>query len=206
MAGSLRRHSRSSTAAGGLGVDELRDQVRRIRELQPRHRIRILAAAECDILAGGTMDVPDEVLQELDVVPAAVHSRLRQSREEMTARIVRALANPHVDVLVHPTGRLIGSRDPDDADMDAVLAAARQHGKAVEVDASPDRLDLDDAHARRATGPGVPVAISTDARHLSNLDNLDLGLAAARRAWMGPAHVLNARPLADLLAWTHRTP
>lgn len=199
-------HSRSSTVAGGLGVDELRDQVRRIGELQRRYRIRILAGTECDILADGTMDFPDEVLQELDVVLAAVHSRFRQSRAEMTARIVRALANPHVDIPVHPTGRLIGSRDPYDVDMDAVLAAARQHGKAVEINASPDRLDLDEVHARRAAELGVPLSISTDAHYLSNLDNLDLGLAVARRAWIGPAHVLNARPLADLLAWTHRAP
>jgi DNA polymerase (family 10) len=198
-------HSASSTIAGGLTADELRLQVRKIRELQPRHAIRILAGTECDILADGTMDFPDDLLQELDVVLAAVHSRFKQSREEMTARIVRALGHPHVDILVHPTGRLIGSRDPYDVDMDAVLAAARAHGKAVEINASPDRLDLGDVHARRAGELGIPIAISTDTHYLSNLDNLELGLAVARRAWIGAARVLNARPLPELLAWAQRT-
>jgi DNA polymerase (family X) len=194
-------HSRSLAIAGGLGVDELRAQVAAIRALQPRFRIRILAGTECDILADGTLDFPDEVLAELDVVLAAVHSRFKQPREEMTARIVRALGNPWMNVLVHPTGRLIGSREPYDVDLDAVFEAARRHGKAVEINASPDRLDLSDAHARRAAALGVPIAISTDTHYLRELDHMDLGVGVARRAWIEPPQVLNARPLADLLAW-----
>jgi DNA polymerase (family X) len=194
-------HSRSLTIAGGLSVDELRTQIAAIRALQPRFRIRILAGTECDILADGTLDFPDEVLAELDVVLAAVHSRFKQPRAEMTARIVRALGNPWVNVLAHPTGRRIGSREPYDVDLDAVLAAAREHGKAVEINASPERLDLSDVHARRAGAVGVPVAISTDTHYLRELDNVDLGVAMARRAWLGPDQVLNARPLASLLAW-----
>src|SRR5262245_37617519 len=194
-------HSQSSAIARGLTVDQLRAQVETIRQLQPRFKIRILTGTECDILADGTMDFPDEVLGELDIVLAAVHSRFRQTREEMTARIVRALENPHVDVLVHPTGRLLGSREPYDVDLESVFGTARQHGKAVEINASPDRLDLADVHARRAADLGVPVAVSTDTHYLSNLDNLELGLGVARRAWIGPAQVLNARPLDDLLAW-----
>ena len=186
-------------------MDQLRAQVETIRQLQPGFKIRILTGTECDILADGTMDFPDEVLGELDIVLAAVHSRFRQTREEMTARIVRALENPHVDVLVHPTGRLLGSREPYDVDLESVFGAARQHGKAVEINASPDRLDLADVHARRAADLGVPVAVSTDTHYLSNLDNLELGLGVARRAWIGPAQVLNARPLDDLLAWRSRT-
>lgn len=199
-------HSKSSTVAGGLTVDELRAQVGKIRELQPRCKIRILTGTECDILADGTMDFPDEVLAELDIVLAAVHSRFTQTRAEMTARIVRALGNSHVDLLVHPTGRLIGSRDPYEVDLDAVFAGARRHGKAIEINASPDRLDLGDAHARRAAELGIPIAIDTDTHYLGNLDHLELGLAVARRAWIGPAQVLNARPLADLLAWSRRAP
>jgi DNA polymerase (family 10) len=195
-------HSKSSAIAGGLTVEALRAQRARIRELQPHHKIRILAGSECDILADGTMDFPDEVLGELDVVLAAVHSRFHQSRAEMTNRIRRALANPHVDILVHPTGRLIGSRDPYDVDMEAVLAAAREHGKAVEINCSPDRLDLNDVHARRAADLGIPIAISTDTHHLANLDSLELGLGVARRAWIGPGQVLNTRPVDALLAWT----
>jgi DNA polymerase (family 10) len=194
-------HSRSLTIAGGLGVDELRAQIAAIRALQPRFRIRILAGSECDILADGTLDFPDEVLAELDVVLAAVHSRFKQPRAEMTARIVRALGNPWVNVLAHPTGRRIGSREPYDVDLDAVLAAAREHGKAVEINASPERLDLSDVHARRAGAVGVPVAISTDTHYLRELDNVDLGVAMARRAWLEPGQVLNAQPLPSLLAW-----
>ncbi len=194
-------HSRSLTIANGLDVDRLRSQVAAIRALQPRFRIRILAGTECDILADGALDFPDAVLAELDVVLAAVHSRFKQPRAEMTARIVRALGNPWVNVLVHPTGRLIGSREPYDVDLDAVLAAARAHGKAVEINASPDRLDLSDVHARRAGALGVPVAINTDTHYLRELDNLALGVAVARRAWLGPEQVLNTRPLDALLAW-----
>lgn len=198
-------HSRSTAIAGGLSIEELRAQVRRIRELQPRFRVRILAGTECDILGDGTLDFPDEVLGELDFVVASVHGRLGQSREQMTARVVRALENPHVRVLGHPTGRLIGSREPYALDLEAVFAAARRHGKAIEINASPDRLDLADVHARRAGELGVPIAVSTDTHSLSNLDFMRYGIAVARRAWLSPAQVLNTRPLADLLAWASRT-
>jgi len=197
-------HSRSDTIAGGLSIDELRAQVRQIRQLQASHRIRILAASECAILADGTMDFPDEVLDELDIVLAAVHSRFKQTREEMTARIVRALGHPKVHVLAHPTGRLLGSRDPYDVDLEAVFAAARRHGKALEINASPERLDFADVHARRAAELGIPIAINTDTHYLTNFDNLALGVAVARRAWIGPSQVLNARPLAELVGWTQR--
>ena len=195
-------HSQSTAIAGGLTVDRLRAQIETIRALQPRYRIRILTGCECDILADGTMDFPDDVLGELDVVLAAVHSRFKQSRADMTARIVRALANPHVDVLAHPTGRLIGSREPYDVDLEAVFAAARAHGTAIEINSSPDRLDLSDTHTRRAAALGIPIAISTDTHYLSELDHLELGIGVARRAWLTPAQVLNTRSLADLLAWT----
>jgi DNA polymerase (family X) len=194
-------HSRASTIARGLGPDALRAQIRAIRELQPRYRIRILAGTECDILADGSMDFPDELLAECDVVLGAVHARFKQDGPAMTRRIVRGLGNPWRNVLVHPTGRLIGSREPYDVDLEAVFAAARQHGKAVEINGSPDRLDLGDVHARRAGELGIPIAVSTDTHSLSNLDFLELGLGVARRAWLTPAHVLNTRPLADLLAW-----
>ena len=197
-------HSRSDTIAGGLSIDELRAQIQQIRQLQASHRIRILAASECAILADGTMDFPDEVLDELDVVLAAVHSRFKQTREEMTTRIVRALGHPKVHILAHPTGRRLGSRDPYDVDMEAVFAAARQHGKALEINASPERLDLADVHARRAAELSIPIAINTDTHYLNNFDNLALGVAVARRAWIGPSQVLNARPLAELVGWTQR--
>jgi DNA polymerase (family 10) len=194
-------HSRSLTIAGGLSIDELRAQRAAIRALQPRFSIRILAGTECDILADGGLDFPDEVLAELDVVVAAVHSRFKQSRQEMTARIVRALGNPWLNVLAHPTGRRLGSREPYDVDLDAGFDAARRHGKAVEINSSPERLDLADVHARRAAALGVPIAISTDTHYLRELDQVELGLGVARRAWIEPRQVLNARPLDELLAW-----
>jgi DNA polymerase (family X) len=194
-------HSRSTTIAGGLGVEELRAQIAAIRELQPRFRIRILTGSECDILADGTLDFPDEVLAELDVVLAAVHSRFKQSREAMTSRIVRALGHPRVNVLVHPTGRRLNTREPYDVDLEAVFAAARTHGKAVEINSSPERMDLSDVNARRAGALGLPVAVSTDTHSLRELDHLELGIGIARRAWLPPEQVLNTRPLDDLLAW-----
>ena len=197
-------HSRSLTIAGGLSVEELRAQRAKIAELQPRHRIRILSGSECDILEDGRLDFPDEILAELDVVLGAVHSRFKQSRPEMTARIVRALGHPHLDILAHPTGRKIGSREPYDVDMEAVFAAAKAHGKAIEINASPERLDMSDVHARRAAALGIPVPISTDTHYLSELDWTELGCAVARRAWIGPDQVLNTRSLEELLAWTRR--
>jgi len=194
-------HSRSTTIAGGLGVEELRAQIAAIRALQPRFRIRILTGSECDILADGTLDFPDEVLAELDVVLAAVHSRFKQSREAMTSRIVRALGHPRVNVLVHPTGRRLNTREPYDVDLEAVFAAARTHGKAVEINSSPERMDLSDVNARRAGALGLPVAVSTDTHSLRELDHLELGIGIARRAWLPPEQVLNTRPLDDLLAW-----
>jgi DNA polymerase (family X) len=194
-------HSRSTTIAGGLGVEELRAQIAAIRALQPRFRIRILTGSECDILADGTLDFPDEVLAELDVVLAAVHSHPKQSREAMTSRIVRALGHPRVNVLVHPTGRRLNTREPYDVDLEAVFAAACAHGKAVEINSSPERMDLSDVNARRAGALGLPVAVSTDTHSLRELDHLELGIGIARRAWLPPGQVLNTRPLDDLLAW-----
>jgi DNA polymerase (family 10) len=198
-------HSQSTAIANGLTVEQLRAQRRLIDEIQPRFKIRILAGSECDILADGRMDFPDDVLAELDVVLAAVHSRFKQDRAAMTSRIVRALEHPHVDILVHPTGRRLGTREPYDVDLDAVFAAAKAHGKAVEINSSPERLDLPDAHARRAAEHGIPIAISTDTHGLSELDHIDLGITTARRAWIGPDQVLNTRPLDALLAWTRRS-
>jgi len=194
-------HSRSSTIARGLTPEQVRDQIRQIRALQPKHRIRILAGSECDILADGSMDFPDEVLAELDVVLAAVHSRFKQPGPEMTARICRALENPHVRILAHPTGRLLGSREPYEVDLERVFAVAKQYGKAVEINSSPWRLDLKDVHARRARDLGVMVSIDTDTHYLSELDNIALGVSTARRAWIAPGDVVNTLPLAQLLEW-----
>jgi DNA polymerase (family 10) len=197
-------HSRSSTVARGLTPERLRDQLRKIRALQRRHRIRILTGSECDILSDGTMDFPDDLLRELDLVLAAVHSRFKQPGPEMTARICRALENPHVRVLVHPTGRLLGSREPYDVDLEQVFQTAKRLDKAVEINGSPWRLDLRDVHARRARDLGLQLAVDTDTHYLTELENMALGVATARRAWIGPDQVLNALPLPRLLEWARR--
>jgi DNA polymerase (family 10) len=195
-------HSPSARVAGGLTVDELRAHVRKIRVLQRKHpEIAILAATECDIRADGTLDYPDGVLGELDLVVAAVHSNFKQSKGQMTGRICAALANPYVNILAHPTGRLLGEREPYPVNLEQVFKTAKGHGKAVEINCHPERLDLDDVHARRAGELGVLVAINTDAHMLDHLGNIELGVATARRAWLGTDTVVNTWPTRKLLAW-----
>ncbi|HET7874382.1 MAG TPA: DNA polymerase/3'-5' exonuclease PolX [Methylomirabilota bacterium] len=197
-------HSKSATVAGGLTVDELLAHVKKIREVARRHpKITVLAGSECDILQDGAMDYPDKVLAQLDVVVAAVHSRFKQPRTEMTRRICRALENPYVNILAHPTGRLIGSRDPYDVDLDEVFQAAKRHGKAIEINSYPERLDLNDVHARRAGELGVLIAINTDTHFLDHLENMTLGVATARRGWTEAARVINTWPVRKLLQWAH---
>jgi DNA polymerase (family 10) len=196
-------HSPSARVAGGLTVDELRAHVARIRAVQRKYpRITVLAGSECDILPDGNLDYPDEVLAELDLVVAAAHSGFKRSRAEMTRRLCRALEHPRVHILAHPTGRLIGQRAPYDLDLDRVLQTAREHGKAVEINAYPQRLDLSDVQARRARELGTLVAIDSDAHVLDHLRNLELGVATARRGWIEKGQVLNARPARALVAWT----
>lgn len=196
-------HSRSAIVAGGLSVDELAAHVATIRALRRKHPgLTLLAGTECDILPDGALDYPDEVLAGLDLVVAAVHSGFKQTRAQMTRRICSALANPAVHVLAHPTGRLIGERDPYDVDLDQVLETARRHGKAVELNAYPQRLDLGDVQVRRARERGVLVAIDSDAHVLDHLDAIRLGVATARRGWLEKADVLNTRPARELVAWT----
>jgi len=198
-------HSRSATVAGGLSADELLAHVGAIRAVQKAFPgIAVLAGSECDILPDGAMDYPDEVLAELDIVLAAVHSRFKQPRVEMTKRICAALANPYVSILAHPTGRLIGEREAYDVDLDEVFRTAKRHGKAVEINSYPQRLDLNDLHARRAAELGVLIAIDTDTHVLAHLDNVGLGVSTARRAWIEASQVVNTWPLEKLVAWARR--
>ncbi len=200
-------HSRAATVAGGLSPDELLAHVDKIRAIQKKHPgITILAGSECDILPDGSIDYPDAVLAQLDLVLGAVHSRFKQSRAEMTRRICAALAHPQVNILAHPTGRLIGEREPYDVDLEEVLQAAKRHGKAVEINSYPQRLDLNDVQARRAGEPGVLLAINTDSHVLDHLENMELGVATARRARIEPAQVVNTWPVDELVSWARRTP
>jgi len=199
-------HSRSTRIAGGLTADEALAHVERIRAIGRKQRgITVLAGSECDILPDGSLDYPDDVLAQMDLVVAAVHSRFKQPRAEMTRRICRALENPYVNILAHPTGRLMGQREPYDVDLEAVFAAARRHGKALEINCYPERLDLNDVHARRARELGVLLAINTDTHALDQLDTMRLGVATARRAWVGPAEVINTWSLDKLRAWARKT-
>jgi DNA polymerase (family 10) len=199
-------HSRSTRIAGGLTAEEALAHVEKIRAVGRKQRgIAVLAGSECDILPDGSLDYPDDVLAQMDLVVAAVHSRFKQPRAEMTRRICRALENPYVNILAHPTGRLIGLREPYDVDLEAVFTAARRHGKALEINCYPERLDLNDVHARRAREMGVLLAINTDTHALDQLDTMRLGVATARRAWVEPAEVINTWPVGKLRAWARKT-
>jgi len=197
-------HSHSLGVVSGLRADDLRAQRAEIDALNRRlgGSFRVLACAEVEVLADGTLDFPDEVLAELDLVVASVHSGLRQSRERITARVLAAIHNPHIDIIAHPTGRLINEREPADLDMEAVFRAAAESGTALEINAYPQRLDLRDTHVRRAVELGVKLAINSDAHHVDGFDTLPLGVATARRGWASAADVINTWPLEELLRWT----
>lgn len=197
-------HSRSRP----LGLDEarLRAQRAEVRALDAKLRGRphLLAGVEVDILPDGSLDLDLEALAELDVVVASVHSHFDQPRREMTARLVRAIESGVVHVIGHPSGRVIGSRDACDLDLDAILAAARRYGVALEINAMPERLDLTDKAARCAKEAGVPVVISSDAHLASHLENLRYGVWVARRAWLEKGDVLDTRSCAELKRWLAR--
>jgi DNA polymerase (family 10) len=196
-------HSQSLGVAGGLSVEDLREQRQEIDAVQGEldDSIRLLQGAEVEMRADGSLDYPDEVLAELDVVIASLHMGLRQSRQKVTERTLNAIRNPHVDIIAHPTGRLIPDRQPADLDMDAILEAAAQHGVALEINAHPSRLDLNDIYARRAIELGVRLTINTDAHSDSDLDMLHFGVATARRAWAGAEQVINTWDSERLLDW-----
>lgn len=161
----------------------------------------ILQGSEVEIRADGSLDYPDAVLENLDIVFASLHVSLRQPREQITARLLNAMRNPHVDVIGHPTGRLIPDREGADLDMDAILRAAAESGVALEISAHPQRLDLNDMHARRAIELGIPLSINTDAHRPEEMDLMHFGVAIARRGWVEARHVINTWERQDLLAW-----
>ncbi len=165
----------------------------------------LLNGVEVDIRADGSLDLPDDVLAEMDIVIASVHSSFRQDRAVMTRRIIGALENPHVDMLAHPTCRKIGEREPVDVDLEAVYSTAAKHGKALEINAMPDRLDLKDLHAYRARELGVALAIGTDAHAAYHLGFMKFGIGVARRAWCQPHNILNTRPLKEVLSFLRRS-
>ncbi|HEX2254183.1 MAG TPA: DNA polymerase/3'-5' exonuclease PolX [Thermoanaerobaculia bacterium] len=202
----LTDHSKALPMVGGLGREELLAQWEEIDEVQARHpEIRLLRSLEIDILADGSLDLDDDLLARLDVVLVSVHSRFELPSGEQTARILAAVRHPEVNVLAHPLGRRIGHRKPMEYDVEAVLHACRAHGVAVECNASPERLDFPDIHLARARELGVPVVISTDAHSPRGLATMRYGVDQARRAGLEPHHVLNTRPLEEVLRFFAKT-
>lgn len=198
-------HSQAMAMVQGLTPERAREQWREIDEVRERvDGIEILRSVEIDILGDGTLDMPDEILEELDVVVVSVHSLMEQDEATMTRRVIDAISHPAVDILAHPTGRIINRREPFAMDVDAVLTAAVELGVAVELNANPNRLDLSDVHVHRARELGVPVVVSTDAHAPEGLGNMRFGIDQARRGWLGPGDVLNTRSLAELRAWLDR--
>lgn len=192
-------HTKAVRVAGGLTRGEFHRQFKAIERLQKRFpAITILKGAEVDILESGELDLDAATLAELDVVVVAVHSTFDLSRASMTKRIIRALRHPHVQILGHPTGRLIGKRQPYQVDVDQIFTAAADHGVALEINAQPERLDLDDVQARAALEAGVRLVINTDAHRIEELSYMRYGVDQARRGWCEAHHVLNTLPLAAL--------
>jgi len=193
-------HSMSLRIAHGLTAKRLISQIAEIDRINEKIRgFRLLKGSEVDILPDGSLDLEDGVLKKLDVVIAAVHSSFKMKRDRMTERIISAMKNPFVSVLAHPTGRLLGTREPYDVDMDAVIAAAAETETALEINSHPLRLDLDPVHARKAAAAGVLLSLGTDSHDPSlELDHLRYGIGTARRGWLCKEHILNSRTAAAL--------
>ena len=199
-------HSLSLGMVGGLSIERHAEQHAEIAAIQRElgDSILVLHASEVEIKADGSLDYPDEFLATLDLVVASLHTSLGQERDRVTKRLLKAVRNPHVDIIGHPTGRLIPDRPGADLDIDAVLAAAAESGVALEINASPFRLDLEDVYARRAREMGIPLSVNTDAHSEADLDMLPFGVAIARRAWLAAPDVINTWPTQKLLDWLKR--
>ncbi|MGI9861856.1 helix-hairpin-helix domain-containing protein [Moorella naiadis] len=194
-------HSRSLVVARGLNLEELKAQRQEIDRLNKElEKITILAGVEVDILADGRLDYEDEVLKEFDLVIASIHSGFRQEGEQIMARLEAALRHPYVDILGHPTGRMLGRRRPYAVDVNRVIELAAATGTILEINASPERLDLNDENVRLAKEHGVPIAINTDAHDPRRLADMEYGVLTARRGWLEPGDVVNTWELDQLLA------
>jgi DNA polymerase (family 10) len=195
-------HSKAVTIASGLSEDRLLQQIEDINTFRETHPgIHVFSGIEVDIMSDGTLDYNDDILSQLDFVIAAVHSKFEMEESQMTERITQALCNPHVNCLAHPTGRKIGERMPYKVDMEAVIQAAREHNVALEINAAPERLDLDEILVDLARSSGVLIAIGTDAHRPESLASMSYGINVARRAWCSTENVINTWPLARLQKW-----
>jgi DNA polymerase (family 10) len=189
---------------GGLDADRIAAQAEEIAALNAQYErdgldFRLLRGTEVEILADGSLGLPDEVLAQLDVVVASIHSGLRQDRETITARCLKAIRNPHVDILGHATGRMIESRPPSELDMEQVLQVAAETGTVVEINAHPSRLDISDVYAHRALELGCKLAINCDAHVRNGMEMMEYGIHTARRGWVEAKDVVNTYPLAQML-------
>lgn len=202
---SMTDHSQAVTVAGGLDPRRVREQWNEVADVRKNlDGIHLFRSLEVDILKDGSLDMPDEILADLDLVLVSVHSFMNMSSVEMTHRVIRALEHPEVDILAHPTGRILNRRQPFPMDVDAVLQAASSLNVAVELNAHPSRLDLHDRHVRRAKELGVMVAINTDAHSVQDLDLMSYGVDQAKRGWLEAGDVLNTLSLEDFQAWRNR--
>ena len=196
-------HSPSLKIARGLSAARLKEKIAEVKKInQSLSGIRLLCGAEVDIRNDGTLDYPDDLLSRLDIVIGAIHSGFKGSREQITKRIITAMDNPHLHIIAHPTGRLLGEREPYNVDMSRVIEAAAETGTALEINSYQDRLDLDDATAMEAGKRGVMIALGTDSHHLEQLWMMELGVMVARRGWLERRHLLNTLTAEELLAWT----
>jgi DNA polymerase (family 10) len=198
-------HSWGRGIARGLSEERLRRQMAEVKRIsQSIEGLRLLSGIEVDIRADGSLDLPDEILSELDIVIAAVHSAMGQDEDKMTRRVLKAMENPYVDVLAHPTCRLLGEREPINIDLEQVFQAALCWGIALEINAQPDRLDLNDLHVFRAREMGVELIINTDAHSAAQLDLMRFGVGVARRGWCEAGHILNTKPVEEVEAFLRR--
>ncbi|MGD0351936.1 MAG: DNA polymerase/3'-5' exonuclease PolX [Dehalococcoidia bacterium] len=198
-------HSAGRGIAHGLSEERLRKQIQEIIRLNEHLKgIRIFTGTEVDIRADGSIDLPDKLLADLDVVVAAIHSAMNQSEEQITRRLVGAIENPHIDVIAHPTCRLLGEREPVAVDLEAVFRAAIKYNKALEINSMPSRLDLKDIHIYRARELGVKLIMGTDAHSTTHLSLMRFGIGIARRGWCQPKDILNTRPVKEMLAFLRK--
>lgn len=194
-------HSGGLGVAHGLDTTRLNQQLLEIKQINQKiDGIHIFRGVEVDIRADGSLDVPDELLAELDIVTAAVHSGLNQPREKMTERIIKAVENPNVDILAHPSCRLLPDREPVAADMEAVFQAAVRNNTMLEINSMPSRLDLKDTHVYRARELGIMLVINTDTHTSERLEFMRFGVGVARRGWCQAEDILNTKPLAEVIA------
>jgi len=192
-------HSQSLKVAGGLTEEQLREKRKEIEMIQERYPdIKIFFGTECDIKADGKLDYSNDLLDEFDIVCAAIHSKFKMSEKEMTERIINAIQNEYVKILAHPTGRLIGKRDAYEVDLEKVIDAAIENNVLLEINAFPDRIDLNDVNIRIAKEKGAKFTIGTDAHAVDHLRFIRFGVAAARRGWLEKKDVLNTYPVKEI--------